>query len=350
MNRCIGHRQNGMYEKSNILHLGDPYIKFNQIESSILSIVDREPGFQEWFHNNFIQLVIGKTAHWGAFLFANDVAEDCPWINKARLEKKMIQGNIVSYLKDKLEQSVYIWLNIETINIPLYDSAIKYHDILIYGYDDARQVLYCSDFFSDGHYQRSTITYNQMENGFKNMKNHPDTLGIVLIWKKQNTKYLNSYTNSVGIIYRGIQNYLEGTYPFSIYKYMERADLQDHKYGIEIYRVLVDYCKLLIEGKDDYLDYRMFDLLYQHKKVMNKRIQFIMAKGYLTESSFLEQTESMEKQAVIIRNTFLKYIMKPEQGMMIRIIEKLDVLRKNEECCYEKMLGTMAQTMKGQNK
>lgn len=59
----------------------------------------------------------------------------------------MIQGNIVSYLKDKLEQSVYIWLNIETINIPLYDSAIKYHDILIYGYDDARQVLYCSDFF-----------------------------------------------------------------------------------------------------------------------------------------------------------------------------------------------------------
>lgn len=45
----------------------------------------------------------------------------------------------------------------------------------------------------------------------------------------------------------------------------------------------------------------------------------------------------------------MKYTMKPEQGMLIRIIEKLDELRKKEESCYERMLGTMAQTMKGQN-
>lgn len=322
-----------------VLYTGEPSVKFNQIESSVLSIVDKEKDYEIWFNNNFIQLIVSENAHWGAFLFANNVVYDCPWLNMAKLDHKMIVGDIVSYLKGKLEHDVYIWMNIEIINIPIYNLSVNYHDVFIYGYDDSKKIFYCADFFEGGHYQRNTITYESILKGYNNMRNYHETLGVVLIWKKKHTIYKNKYTNSVEIIRNGIRNYLLGIYPFGKHEYMERSDLHSHKYGIEIYQVLINYCESLINGSDKYLDYRMFDMLYQHKKIMSVRVLYMIKKGYMHDDILEEHIKKIEKKALIIRNLFIKYTIKIEHNKLLQLIEKLVELQKYESYCYEKILN-----------
>lgn len=37
-------------------------------------------------------------------------------------------------------------MNVETVNIPIYETIIKFHDIFIYGYDDGQKKFYTADF------------------------------------------------------------------------------------------------------------------------------------------------------------------------------------------------------------
>lgn len=338
MNGCTELRQNGMHDMKKVLYMGDPRIKYNQSETNILSIVDKEPEFDNWFYNNFIHLITGNNAHWGGFLFGNGIVDDCPWLDGARFNRRFVQDDIISYIKDKIDKDIYVWMNVETVNIPIYETIIKFHDIFIYGYDDGQKKFYTADFFRDGHYERSLITYEELENGFKNMIHHKDSLGIQLIWKKEAGSYLNEYTDSSRMIKRGIEDYLSAKYPFSSYKYMERNELQNLKYGTAIYDVLNKYCHSLLDGSYSAQDYLLFDLLYQHKSIMYNRIGFIVEHNQTIADIDLETMERIKNHALIIRNMFLKYMIKGDADMLKVMIVKLKELQQCELLYLKKVL------------
>ncbi|MDF2511931.1 MAG: hypothetical protein K0S04_1797 [Herbinix sp.] len=321
--------------------MGEPRIKFNQNETNILSLIDQEPELECWFYNNFIHLIVGMNAHWGMFLFGNHIVRDCPWVDAASVQRSFVQEDIIDFVKDKINQEIYVWMNVESGGIPVYETIIRFHDIFLYGYDDEAEEFYAADFFRDGHYTRERISYARLAAGYAGMSNYKDNLGICLVWKKKSDSYKNVYTDSAQLIKRGIEDYMAAVYPFSPYKYMENTPLQNLRYGADIYPVLLTYCDKLAEGEDRLVDYRLFDLLYRHKSVMHDRLIYLSGRGYEGIIPEIQAAKELVKRSIVLRNMFLKYAAKQDRKIMELIKVKLIELQEYEASCYTRILDIL---------
>lgn len=312
--------------KKKILHMGEPRIKFNQIETNILSILDDTTEFKCWMNNNFIQLIISEDSMWGAFLFDNDIIKDCPWLSSAQLDRSLVQDDITKFIKNMIDNNVYIWMNIEVKDIPAYGENMSFHDIFIYGYDENEEKMYVADFIHGGHYQRFLLSYRQICTAYQGMNRYRDPLGIYLIWKKKNIcPYLNQYTESTKMIREGLKGFLSAKYPFSILKFMEKeSQFKNSFWGIGIYKGLIKYCTTLQSKATDYPKYKIFDLLYKHKVIMSERIEYIEASyGIKNLESEKELGKLLEKKSLVIRNMFLKYYVSRKMALLESIKKML---------------------------
>lgn len=119
---------------------------------------------------------------------------------------------------------------------------------------------------------------------------------------------------------------------------MERNELQNLKYGTAIYDVLNKYCHSLLDGSYNARDYLLFDLLYHHKSIMYNRIGFIMEHNQTIADIDLETMERIKNHALIIRNMFLKYMIKGDSDMLKVMIVKLKELQQCELLYFKKVL------------
>lgn len=172
------------------LYMGTPYIHYNQIDANILSIIASERNAEQWMYNNFIQIVAIPNAHWSAFMFENDTLQDCPFLNNNHYERTDIQINIIKFLEYNIEQEKYIWLNVKKKHLSVYKGNLeKNHDIFVYGYNDEKQILYVADFFERGIYSRKEVSYKGFLDGYNNVIQEYDSLGVYTIWVKKNCRY-----------------------------------------------------------------------------------------------------------------------------------------------------------------
>lgn len=306
--------------------MGEPRIKFNQIETNALSILDDTAEFKCWMNNNFIQLIISEDSTWGAFLFDNNIIKDCPWLSSAQLDRNLVQDDITKFIKSMIDNNVYIWMNIEVKGISGYNKNANFHDIFIYGYDENTKNIYVADFIHGGHYQRFLLSYRQIHTAYQGMAKYEDPLGICLIWKRKNIyPYLNQYTESTKMIKESLKGYLSAKYPFSILKYMEiEAQFKNSFWGIGIYKGLVKYCTALQRGAVDYSEYKIFDLLYKHKVIMSERIEYIETSyGIKNLDDEKDLGKLLKKKSLITRNMFLKFLISGKMALLESIKKML---------------------------
>lgn len=310
------------------LYMGTPYIHYNQIDANILSIIASERNAEQWMYNNFIQIVAIPNAHWSAFMFENDTLQDCPFLNNNHYERTDIQINIIKFLEYNIEQEKYIWLNVKKKHLSVYKGNLeKNHDIFVYGYNDEKQILYVADFFERGIYSRKEVSYKGFLDGYNNVIQEYDSLGVYTIWVKKNCRYEVEGGN---IIKHGIINYLNGEYPFNKYKFMREKCWGKYKYGIKIYDVLQQYCDNILELVDSGSDYRIFDLLYQHKKIMTKRVGYLVSSDKTLEQ-FISPLTEIEKKSLMIRNLFLKFTIVRDVNIVLKLKVYLKELEEREK-------------------
>jgi len=324
------------------------------------------PQFLSWYYSHFIQ-IFANTLSDGLvelnYLETFDCYQDladviCLGYNL------LPEQEIKSFIKGKIKLGYYLIMNVDEYYLfskSRYQQSHFVHPSLIYGYDDVNNQFLAIGF--DDSQILSKLSYGDQE--------------LEDAYLGGRTSYSESAPWAEWSAVQLIKPYLihKQDYPFTLEHFME--ELKDylysrsnpHKtylmrlneskltYGFEVYEVFIDNLKKILLGQTK-IDYRAIHLLYEHKKVILERLQYILDKFNI--SGLLESL--VAEYAIVVTdfnllrikyleckygelklndlegkiNNYIKEIKKMkerEYSLLVRIYWELSLLKKRVASC-----------------
>ena len=257
-----------------------------------------------------------------------------PFLNIFEIPNTMIEQmgvSYVSFIRTAISQSMYVYAYCDISKIREYNqNASESHEVFIYGFDDERRIFQYADFPNNrSHkYMFSECSYDEIEKAFNGIKNVfipiVKSIGLVqyesrgpftfnmeyvkesiveyLYPDKQKTKQLAEYIDS--FVHNGA--------------FMWNTELY---WGINVYDYFI---RAYIKGA---VDIRLVHAMYEHKKMMVKRLEYFRDRGYLNVAAeYIDRYQRIEREMIRSRNLVLKYNMTHD----IRLLKTMSVIMSNE--------------------
>ncbi|MEK8205408.1 hypothetical protein NST41_07425 [Paenibacillus sp. FSL L8-0696] len=259
----------------------------------------------------------------------------CPFLDINILNKEIIESenktNIVECMKALIRDGYYLFMVLEQYYIPGSYGFGKYsypHDVMLYGFNENEKVFYIADNLS-GKYRFSKCSFSQFESAYFSLEKRKDRLDskICLLRKKSNSHEKFDLLRVVDTLH----GYWKSASP-EIRSSNWSKSFSGCVKGLEVYNNLKEYIALLTHDEAIF-DIRPFHALWEHKKIMVMRIQFMIDNGYIIKSDkILENYKMIEKKSLSHRNLFIKYNFTKDIAIINRIIEGIDeiVVLENE--------------------
>jgi hypothetical protein len=335
----------GIFMKKKILPLGTPLAKCFLYDADPLSILSVKDYYLPWFYCNYIHMCLNpnyffpdsvhlynyrpglsyqfrakrpnhdflKTYGLCLEFFPYYQALSNPFLDYEFLSWEIFNKmgiDIVPYVIKHIQCEYYFFGYVDEYYINDRVCYHKYHnphDLFIYGYDDQKQIFYTMGYNSSGFYSSQEVSYADFSKAFAH--------------NKQN-KYLFYWTDKIHFLHRNDDSIYEMDSDFifaSLKSYMLGENVSDcHKascnsipkiYDFDIYDKLIEYMPL---SKTCYKDLRIPNLLYEHKKIMRMRFEYMLnnvelpgeVKTQLTEA--INQYAQMEKITLKIQSLMIK--------------------------------------------
>lgn len=301
------------------LKLGKAPISAFSHQAALLSVLCEYPVTYDWIFSNYIQIYtlhelwrqddrIGTLDFfyhfYGDFNFGEYLLN--PWINFNKLSYKMVRerwGTFLKFVKEQIENEQYVYM---ILNRSIYreDENWWFHPVLIWGYDDANEVLYCADNNSMGKFDIDTIPYEKFELATDvpeneiNIGDHGGRMGGVCSFSiLTDMKYHELGSNhllQIEKIKYDLKNYIE-PYP----------QMGDYVFGINCYNELMNYYESISARGETDCDMRALCSLYDHKILMKRRIQYLSDAGRLN-GNFGEEIDWIIHNFEILKNMLIK--------------------------------------------
>lgn len=192
------------------------------------------------------------------------------------------------------------------------------HNFMVYGYDDADQEFYITDFFVNGKYAREKCTYDELEKALQTAQMNRHFVNLIYGVKLKEIEYkfevdmllekLTDYLGSVNLFCKYRTRMDEEFYSNkggNAYYYFSYAEMKDlYFFGLSFYDKLAD----MAEKKSARLK-RPLDLLYEHKLLMSRRLDFLWKNKYIADSDYRTlktPCDDLVQLSLIARNKYLK--------------------------------------------
>lgn len=209
-------------------------------------------------------------------------------------------SDIVSFLKEQIDNQRYVVLFIDDYYINGYRHFL--HEHLIYGYNDSLKMFKSVNFKVSGTFSSVVLDYEMLENGFNNATDlyleRSDLLwlrsqAIVLFGRTSMEKV---YPYSVSRIVRRLTDYASSRISSEedYYLNFSNKSILNVVYGINVNNIVVKHLYNAMEYDTD-ADYNQIHLLYEQKKAINMRLQYL--KSHLQENVVIED-EVMQYQQI----------------------------------------------------
>lgn len=307
--------------KSVILPMYEPKLNTYNVYAALFSIIAKDESYLPWFYSNFISIGINTcddtlyfTDHFTFFEYGEGLTS-CPWLEVYKPPHKTIYNqysyNIMEVLTSYLDHNKYIWLYLDQFYIPQsthYQKMHKEHSVLVYGYDDATNLFYIADNLDNGKFIKTVISYQQLIKAWESdICEHFRRLFRVIGSKQGDYNISNKHLRNQ------IEGYLSskcidyGIYWDQVPVDGPHAYVQNIKYwifGHEVYsyiRQLIQHVKEM-NGHNS-LDIRIPHLLWEHKKCMAGRINYLNLGKY----DLYREYEKVVNNSLTIRNLTIKY-------------------------------------------
>lgn len=299
-------------------------------QAGLFSIIQDIPEAKDWIYSNYIQLYCHPDPGNIHNVFMDFIPSynnflECPILDIQYMERKFIidiYDNVIDFFKYCIDNDYYIYTVINEKWI--FDSDKDfYHEAFIYGYDNVDRTFNIADFTLSNtrKYSSKKIGYDKISKGFLSVDKNDDFLlrgdgGILLVKINVDKKLKFIFDiNQVKIFledYLSAKNnlfYFSGKFNRVLYDSNYRGEISskspDPLFGINIYYALRDH---LVEPYN-YLnwDIRPFHNLYEHKKLMKERIEYMILHRYIPNTdSFISDAAELEKMTNILCNRILK--------------------------------------------
>lgn len=292
-------------------------------------LVDKES--LPWYYSNYIQLVSGKT-------FATSMSFHPSWFNTVPIldfqaYKKEIMKfgniNIHRFIKDCIDNHTYFYSSFDEFYVPhrfSYGSNHFCHDFLIYGYDEANKEYILIGFDEKRLYRTTTITFSQFEKAFFSDISMHEYVHLLKINKSV------KYNFNIKLVYELLEDYLyrkntSERYANSAYGTV----ITDRYWGLDVYKRQREYFNSLING-DGWYDIRPLHILYEHKKCMVSRLEYMGKNNHIRDCSYLiDGYKDLEDKSIVMRNLQIKYSATSDKRYLSSIVDMLAEIEQKEE-------------------
>lgn len=289
--------------------------------SLYLCILLTNENMWEWYYENYVQIfyIENKSGRYDTrkemwLDFYGGATEPRKFFDTKDYYRGELEGiDFMKFFKERIREKKYIYTFIDESYIG--GTNHNAHDFLIYGYDDFEGCFHCICFF-DKKFQCVKIRYDVFRKSYQDAleiaEKFDRTGGMGYVetnamkcstsepyhfnmeaYKKRLGEYINSVNS--GKLYANDDRHHE------IYQRFEAS------YGISVYDAFSKVVKDIMQTGEN-MDYRPFKTLYEHKRAMKKRWDFLYEKGYIKSEDYLELKPILEKQLKRAENMrFLAY-------------------------------------------
>lgn len=260
----------------------------------LFSILKFNKKHRAWLLNNFLQIYCLKDLYkvepkvkrgtlnffynfygdWNIFELTANPCLDYEKISFSSFHNLKI--NIVDFLKNQLKDGKYLLCGYDKYFISASEHYMRKHaghTMFINGYTQSGFV--CHDNFMHGKYQEIIVTEDEIKNSLHSLMedeavakeaNLSGVCSIKLQKNFRNDNLKELFSLNLGNIYVGIQEYLMNS------KYAERYKNSSYfVFGVNCYEELFNF----LNDFNEFVDWRAFCYMMDHKKVMLYRLQCI---------------------------------------------------------------------------
>ncbi|WP_336783233.1 hypothetical protein [Paenibacillus illinoisensis] len=306
-------------------------------QGTLFSILSNEVRIEPWLFSNFIQL--RYVLDWELYCYDNHdiVVETCPFIKKYTVPRELVNSKwefFSEFIKDCINNDIYIWCHLDRFYIPSqsdYQKKSHFHETLIYGYDDNK--IFIADNLANGKYSTADCKYHEIEDAYNSVKSEYDFVTRIIMLKK---KVEDNYVLNIDQVKDGLQRLLYSKPSFDPINCNVSSI-----YGLDVYKHMLSRFEHH-KHKINKIDIRPFHLFWEHKKVMNLRLKYMVGKGLISDQhSSVEGYVDLENKLMILRNLVLKYNLTLNKELLDKIESEVRYVLTRERICLEDLLRTL---------
>lgn len=243
--------------------------------STRLAVLQAFPGYRDWLYQYFINIVLFYNPSYINFLFFDEETE---WEFQMQRKgyREIDYGVIIKKTKEWLQEGVYVNIHLDEFYIrhkDNYQCRHYVHENLIYGYDDRKGCFLAYGFAERQQMKTFKIPYEEYLYAFEKGR----------LFYFCGAKYLEQEGNDPITLCRLKEEEKEFLFSLDIFRekirafiYPKESEYKEgdrHIYGFHVYTYIED--ELLAGNREGTVDFRMFQLLYEQKQCIYRRMEYL---------------------------------------------------------------------------
>ncbi|REK76010.1 hypothetical protein [Paenibacillus paeoniae] len=314
-----------------------------------LSITSSMPNFNPWFYSNFIQVCCNKNyledkqeLFFDFFRGGNNELNHNPFLLSSTLDTPMLyeifKDKLHPFLIKKIQEGVYPVLFLDEYHISYTTAYHAYpfpHHVLIYGYDEDRQIYHTYGFGKDLLLGYHETTFDELEQAFHSIDNY---LKNHAIYDQYNYFFTLLpqfvYSLNIRLIYEQLGEYLRSESSNNDQNRFFSPDKEFLAFGIACYDHLIEHFHILNERPESLVRAnppRQLHLLWEHKKMLRNRVAYLQKENQLPlDETLLLGFLELEELARQSRNLYAEHVVKEVPHVNDRIKQNLEHMRDKE--------------------
>lgn len=323
-----------------------PIITSYAHHTAFLPIISQNDKYLPWLFKNYLQIYYVLEQYFDFYINIYGLTS-CPFIKVSKNKNHVLDNHLfIEYCLKKLANQEYMCVVIDGYYVSSYSSYKMYsfpHPIFIYGFDTSNELFYTADFFRNGKFSFSTVSFYELDQGFRMLEDNK-------FWWQGHylLKYIDQAEDSIDIstIKAILCSYLKG----EKYKGIEYFDVDGtaHElnyaiksyvfYNLEVYDSVLFSLNLVKNNIDHIIDYKIFAILAEHKMLLMHLCNYLYQEKYLHHSALKDKFSSLYNTALLLRNIILKFSMTKKASLIESAIETLKKVKNLEIECITKLV------------
>ena len=293
---------------------------YNQ-HANLLAIISQTDDYLPWFYNNYFQLQFTNDIYNREVMARLDfemplLFEACPFLERQTMSRLFIDrlwSDASSFICECIDSEYYVYITIDTFYIdcyPDYQNHHGQHPILVLGYDMDNHTVFAADNFAGGQYTVKVISMTQLDQAYNIYDAKPVDVFMdgVTLFKYNNHNQFWDWHHDYEFDCTFMKN--------SIKDFLNSKGLNDYGIiGIEQWKgTTLVYGRSCYDGINEYLnkipyyDRRTFYVLWEHKKIMTERIEYMVNNHIIPKNDELfDVFHLIEHDALMLQNKWIKY-------------------------------------------
>lgn len=326
------------------LPIGMPRITCALHHAYPLSILAISDDYLPWFYSHYIQMEY-ETDHkyrFNFYRYPQYLVSVSPWLQIQMVHHNVVRRaykNTVDFIKDAINEDLYVQMDVDEFYIPgkeLYNRRHYTRELLVYGYNSQNQTFKTLGFNAEGNYTSNNVPFRQFEEAHINSISRNEQDCRVFMFKYVDNAH---YEFDLDAVLEQLQDYLYAVNTSK--RFRSFAPVKNYAYGLATYRVIQSYLLFRAKNVSD-INRLIFHTLWEHKKCMQERLNFLEQHGFLSSSFGLQIAyEGVKKETEKLRAMSFKYALTKDTAIVERMIELINIIASEEKQILERVCDAL---------